>query len=197
MLVVNPTVPARTVKEFVALATARAGKLTYGSSGTNGSLHLGGELLSLAAGIKMVHVPYKGAILSLSDVMGGHIDAMFIAAPAALAQVKSGKVRALAVASRTRAPYLNEVPTFAEAGYPDVKLDSRYGIMVAGATPRESVARLYALFGKVLEMADVRERYAGLGMEAAPLSPQDYATYLREDLAKWRKVAAAAKLQLQ
>src|SRR5262245_60318237 len=125
MLVVNPTVPARSAKEFVALAAARPGKLTYGSSGTNGSLHLGGELLSLAAGIKMVHVPYKGAILSLSDVMGGHIDAMFIAAPAALAQVKSGKVRALAVASRARAPYLPDIPTFAEAGYPEVQLDSR------------------------------------------------------------------------
>src|SRR5262249_8397678 len=161
------------VKEFVALARARPGKLTYGSSGTGGSLHLGGELLALTTGIQIVHVPYKGAILSLTDVMGGHIDAMFIAAPAALAQVKSGKVRSLAMATRERAPYLPDIPTFAEAGYPDVKLDSRYGILVAGATPRELIARLNAAFARVLQMPDVRERYAALGMEAAPNSPQD------------------------
>ena len=197
MLVVNPTVPARTAKEFVALATARPGKLTYGSSGTGGSLHLGGELLSLSTGIKMVHVPYKGAILSLTDVMGGHVDAMFIAAPAALPQVKSGKVRALAVASKVRAPYLPEVPTFAEAGFPELQLDSRYGILTAGATSREVIGRLNAALSKVLQMADVRERYAALGMEAAPTTPQEYADYIRNDIAKWRKVGAAARIQLQ
>ena len=118
LLVVNPTVPAHSLKEFVALAKAHPGKLTYGSSGTGGSLHLGGVLLSLHAGIQMLHVPYKGASLALTDVMGGHVDSMFIAASAALPQIKGGRVRALAVASPHRAAALPEVPTAAEAGFP-------------------------------------------------------------------------------
>jgi tripartite-type tricarboxylate transporter receptor subunit TctC len=197
MLVVNPTVPARTVKEFVVLATARPDKLTYGSSGTGGSLHLGAELLSLTTGIRMVHVPYKGAILALTDVMGGHVDSMFIAAPAALSQVKAGKVRALAVASRRRAPSLPDLPTFAEAGYPGVQLDSRYGILAPAAMPRETIVRLNAAIARALGSAEVRERYAALGLEAAGSTPQEYADYLRDDIAKWRKVVAAAKLQVQ
>jgi len=197
MLVVNPTVPARSVKEFVALAAARPGRLTYGSSGTGGSLHLGGELLSLSTGIRMMHVPYKGAILALTDVMGGHVDSMFVAAPAALPQVQAGKVRALAVASGQRAPYLPDIPTFAESGFPEVRLDSRYGILAPAATPRETIGRLNAAIARALGTAEVRERYAALGMEAAAGTSQEYTSYLRDDIAKWRKVVAAAKLQVQ
>ncbi len=197
MLVVNPAVPARTVKEFVALAKARPGKLTYGSSGAGGSLHLGAELLSLSTGIQMVHVPYKGAILALSDVIGGHVDAMFVAAPAAIPQVKGGKVRALAVASPRRAPALPDIPTFAETGFPGVEVDSRYGILAPAAISREALARLNAGIGTALGAADVRERYTALGMEAAGSTPQEYGSYLRDEIAKWRKVAAAAKLTLQ
>ena len=197
MLVVNPGVPARMVKEFVALARARPGKLTYGSSGSGGSLHMGAELLSLTTGIQMVHVPYKGAILALTDVIGGHVDSMFVAAPAAIPQVKGGKVRALAVASRRRAPALPDLPTFAEAGFPGVEVDSRYGILAPAAMPREAIARLNAGIAKVLGATEVRDRYIALGLEAASSTPQDYGAYLRDDIVKWRKVVAAAKLPLQ
>ncbi len=195
--VVNRSVPAQTVKEFVAVAKARPGKVTYASSGAGGSLHLGAELLSMASGITMVHVPYKGAILALTDVMGGHVDAMFVASAAAIPQIKAGKVRALAVASRRRAPALPDVPTFAEAGFPAVGVDSRYGILAPAATSRDLIGKLNAVMVKALAAADVRERYGVLGLEAASSTPQDYAAYIRDDLAKWRKVIAAAKLTVE
>jgi tripartite-type tricarboxylate transporter receptor subunit TctC len=197
VLVVNPSVPARTVKEYVALARARPGKMTYGSSGTGGSLHMGAVLLALVTGIDMVHVPYKGAILSLTDVMGGHVDSMFIAASAAIPQIKAGRVRALAVTSAQRAPSLPDVPTFAEAGFPAVQVDSRYGVLAPAATPRDIVNRLNAAIVKALASADVRERYAPQGLEPAPSTPQEYQNYIRDDIAKWRKVVAAAKLSAQ
>ena len=197
ILVVNLVVPARTVKEFVALARARPGKLVYGSSGVGGSLHLAAELLSFTTGIRMVHVPYKGAILALTDVIGGHIDAMYVAAPAAIPQVKAGKVRALAVASRRRAPALPEVPTFAEAGFPGVEVDSRYGILAPAATPYDVVARLNAAMVKALGVTEVRERYTAMGMQALSSTPQEYTDYLRNEMVKLRKVVAAAKLPLQ
>jgi tripartite-type tricarboxylate transporter receptor subunit TctC len=197
MLLVNPAVPARTVKEFVALAKTRPGKLTYASSGAGGSLHLGAELLSLTTGIQMVHVPYKGAILALTDVIGGHVDSMFVAAPSAIPQVKGGRVRALAVASQRRAPALPDLPTFAEAGFPGVEVDSRYGILAPAAVPREAITRLNAAIATALGTTEVRERYIALGLEAAGSTPQEYGDYLRDDIVKWRKVVAAAKLPLQ
>jgi tripartite-type tricarboxylate transporter receptor subunit TctC len=197
LFVINPVVPARTVKDFVALARATPGKLAYASSGVGGSLHLGAELLSFTSGIKMVHVPYKGAILALTDVIGGHVDAMFVAGPAAIPQVKAGKVRALAVASRRRAPLLPDLPTFAEAGFPGVEVDSRYGILAPAAMPRESLTRLNAAIVKSLGTPDVRERYVTMGMEAASSTPQEYADHLRDEMVKLKKVVAAAKLPLQ
>ncbi len=196
MLVVNPVVPARTVKEFVALAQATPGKLVYGSSGVGGSLHLAAELLSFSTDIKMVHVPYKGAILGLTDVIGGHVDSMFVAAPAALPQVKAGKVRALAVASRRRMRALPDLPTFAEAGFPGVEVDSRYGILVPAATPRDTIARLNTAIVKGLDNAEMRDRYIAMGMEAVSSKPQEYADHLRNEMVKLRKVVAAAKLPL-
>ncbi|MGZ5114795.1 MAG: tripartite tricarboxylate transporter substrate binding protein [Burkholderiales bacterium] len=193
----NPTVPAKTVKEFVALAKARPGKLTYGSSGSGGSLHLGGELLKLTADIDMVHVPYKGAALALTDVIGGHVDCMFISAPGAIGQITSGKVRALAVASRTRAASLPHVPTFAEAGYRGVEVDTRYGIIAPAATPAATINRLQAAIVKALGTSELRERYHALSLEPSGGTPQEFAAYLRDDIAKWRKVIAAAKLPPQ
>ena len=197
IVVVNQVVPARTVKEFVSLARAAPGKLTYGSSGVGGSLHLAAELLSFTAGIKMVHVPYKGAILALTDVIGGHVDAMFVAAPAAIPQVQAGKVRALAVISRRRAPALAEVPTSAEAGFPGIEVDSRYGILAPAAMPRESLTRLNAAMVKALGAPEVRERYLTMGMDTLSSTPQEYADHLRNEMVKLRKVVAAAKIPLQ
>lgn len=197
LLVVNPTVPARTVKEFIALASSRPGKLTYASSGTGGSLHLAAELLSLTSGILMVHVPYKGAALAITDVIGGHVDSMFVAAPVAIPQIRAGKIRPLAVASRRRARSLADLPTFAEAGFPKIEVDSRYGLLAPAATPREAIAKLNGAIVKGLNLVDLRERYNALGLEAAGSTPQEYSAYLRDEITKWRGVVAAAKLPLQ
>lgn len=196
LLVVNKVVPARTVKAFVALARANPGKLTYGSSGIGGSLHLAGELLSLAAGIRMMHVPYKGALLAVSEVMGGHVDGMFLGASSAVPQVKAGKVRALGVASPRRSRALPEVPTFAEAGYPSVQIDSRFGLAAPAGTPREIITRLNAAMVKGLAAPELRERYAVMGMEAVTNTQQEYSDLLKREIVQLRKVVAAAKLPL-
>ncbi len=196
LLVVNLVVPARTVAELVALARARPGRLTYGSSGVGGSLHLAGELLSSTAGIKMMHVPYKGAVQAMTDVIGGHVDGMFIAASAAIPQVKAGKVRALGVASPRRTTALPDVPTFFEAGYAGVEIDSRFGLVAPAATPREIIARLNTAMVKALSAPDVRERYQAMGMETVTTTPQEYSDQLRNEMVKLRKIVAAAKLPL-
>lgn len=197
IFIVNPTVPAKTVKEFVALAKMKPGKLTHGSSGTGGSLHLGAELFKQTAGIDVVHVPYKGAALALTDVIGGHVDSMFISAPGAIGQIRAGKVRVLAIAASRRARALPEAPTFAEAGYPDVQVDTRYGLLAPANLAPAVLAKLEPAIAKALAASDVREQYNVLSLDAAPLAPQDYANFLREEIQRWRKVVALAKLTPQ
>lgn len=197
ILVVNPTAPVKSVKDFVALAKANPGKLNYASSGAGGSLHLGAELLKQTAGIDMVHVPYKGAALALTDLIGGHVDSMFISAPGAVAQIRAGKVRVVAVASARRARSLPDAPTFAEAGYPEVQVDTRYGLLAPAATPAATIARLEAAIAKALATPEVREQYAALSLEPVASSTQEFAAYLRDEILRWRKVVAAAKLQPQ
>ena len=197
IFVVNPTVPAKSVKEFVALAKANPGKLTHASSGTGGSLHLGAELFKQTAGLNMIHVPYKGAALALTDVIGGHVDSMFISAPGAMAQIRAGKVRVLAIASARRARALPDAPTFAESGYPEVVVAPRNGLLAPAGTPAAIIARLEPAIAKALATPDVREQYAALSLDPAAMSAQDYAAFLRDEILRWRKVVIAAKLQPQ
>ena len=197
IFVVNPTVPARSIKELVALAKSQPGKLNYASSGTGGSLHLGAELFKMTAGINMVHVPYKGAALALTDVIGGHVDSMFISAPGAIVQIKAGKVRVLAVASAKRAQSLPDTPTFGETGMKEVQVDTRYGLVVPAATPAAIIARLQGLVFKAVATAEVRERYAAMSLDPLPTGAQEYMTHLRNEAVRWRKVVAAANLQPQ
>ena len=197
VFVVNPVVPAQSVKAFVALAKSKPGKINYASSGTGGALHLGAEMLKMIAGIDMVHVPYKGAAQALTDVIAGHVDSMFIAAPPAIAQIKAGKVRALAVASAQRAPALPEVPTFQEAGWPNFRVDSRYGLVAPAATPIANINKLNAAIAKAAVSAELKERYAAVGLEPVYSPQPEFAAYIRDDIAKWRKVVAAAGLTPQ
>jgi tripartite-type tricarboxylate transporter receptor subunit TctC len=194
---VNPVVPARTVKEFVAIAKSRKPPMTYASSGLGGTLHLGAEMLKLAAGIDMLHVPYKGASLAMADVIGGHVDVMFISVPPAIPQVKAGKLRALGTASPKRARGLPDVPTFNELGYTDFEVDSKYGLVAPGGTPREIVNKLSASVIKAAQSADLKERYAGLGLEPLSSTPEQYADQVRNAIVRWRKVIAAAKIAPQ
>jgi tripartite-type tricarboxylate transporter receptor subunit TctC len=197
IFVVNPTVPTKNIKEFVALAQANPGKLTHGSSGTGGSLHLGAELFKQTARIDMVHVPYKGASLALTDVIGGHVDSMFISAPGAIAQIKGGKVRVLAIASAKRARALPDAPTFGEAGFPDVQVDTRYGLLAPAALAAAPLAKLEPAIARALATPEVREQFASLSLDPAPMAPQDYAAFLRDEIQRWRKVVTMAKLKPQ
>lgn len=194
---VNPVVPARTLKEFIVVAKARKNALTYASSGTGGSLHLGGEMLKLATGIDMLHVPYKGASLAMADVIGGHVDVMFISVPPAIPQVKAGKLRALATASAQRARSLPDVPTFNELGFADFEVDARYGLVAPAGVPRDILNKLSGAVAKAAQSPDLKERYAALGLEAISSTPEQYADYVRRDIAKWRKVITAAKIKPQ
>jgi tripartite-type tricarboxylate transporter receptor subunit TctC len=148
----------------------------------------------MTARITMTHVPYKGAALALSDVIGGHVDSMFISAPGAIGQIRAGKVRVLAVASARRAQALQDTPTFAEAGFPEVLVDTRYGLLAAAATPAAIVARLQGAIAKALATPEVRERYTALSLDPAPMTAREYAAYLRDDVVRWRKVVKAAGL---
>jgi tripartite-type tricarboxylate transporter receptor subunit TctC len=190
-------VPARTVKELVALVRARPAMLSYASSGTGGSLHLAVELFALTAGVKMLHIPHKGASPALTDVIAGHVDSMFVAAPVAMPHARNARVRVLAVGSAERSARLPDVPTFVESGFPKVVVDSRYGLIAPVATSRETIAKLNAAIGKALGSAEIRKLYDSQELEAATGTPEAYGDLIREEIAKWRGVVAAAKLQLQ
>ena len=194
VLVVNPVVPARSVKELIALARAQPGKLNFASSGTGGSLHLSGELFRQVAGVDMVHVPYKGAAPALTEVIGGHVDSMFVAAPPAIPHIRSGKVRALGVASAQRAPALPDVPTMAEGGLRGFEIASGYGIVVAARTPAALVARLNEAIGKAVSSPEVKERFAAIGLRPETASVAQFTERLHADITRWRQVVSAAKL---
>jgi tripartite-type tricarboxylate transporter receptor subunit TctC len=197
LFVVNPVVPARTVKEFVALARAKPGKLNFASSGAGGTLHLGAELLKQITGIDIVHIPYKGAVPALTDVIAGHVDSMFVAAPPAIPLIKAGKVRALGVASARRSPALPEVPTFDESGYPKFEVDARYGIVAPANTPAAVIGKLNDAVAKAAASSDIKDKFAAFGLAPLHTLASEYTSYLRADVAKWRKVVAAAKLPPQ
>jgi len=197
LFVVNPVVPARTVKEFVALARSKPGKLNFASSGAGGTLHLGAELLKQITGIDIVHIPYKGAVPALTDVIAGHVDSMFVAAPPAIPLIRAGKVRVLGVASAKRSPALPDAPTFDEAGYRSFEVDARYGIVAPAPTPPAVIGRLNDAIAKAAASSDIKEKFAAFGLAPLHTPASDYATYLRADVAKWRKVVTAAKLPPQ
>jgi tripartite-type tricarboxylate transporter receptor subunit TctC len=157
-LVVNPTLPARSVKELVALARARPGQINFASSGTGGPMHLCGELLKLSAGIDIVHVPYKGGGPALNDVIGGQIEMTFIGAPASMPHIRSGRLRVLAVSTVKRVTALPEAPTVAESGYPGFDVGALYAVLAPAATPAAIVNRLSGELARIVGQRDIRDR---------------------------------------
>src|SRR5687768_12589638 len=158
LIVLHPSMPAKTLKEFVALAKSRPGQITFGSAGIGGTLHFGIEMLQREAGVKLTHVPFKGAGPAVTDLVGGQINGMFVDLPVILPYVKSGKVRAIAVTSRERSQYAPEVPTTKEAGYPGVEMTNCYGLLVPAKTPKDIVAKLHDAIVKAVATPAVRER---------------------------------------
>ncbi|MGZ8156218.1 MAG: Bug family tripartite tricarboxylate transporter substrate binding protein [Burkholderiales bacterium] len=192
VLVAHPSVSAKNLKELIALAKSQPGKLNYASASIASVGHLTGELLNELAGIKMMHVAYKGSGQAVTDLLGGHIQLMFSGFSSTLPHIKSGKLRALAQTGEKRSPALPDVPTIAESGFPKFEATAWYGVHTPAKTPKAIVNRLNAELVKALKQPDVRDRLGGLGFEIAASTPDYYANYIRSEIKKWEKVVKAS-----
>ena len=186
--VVHPSVKALSVKELIALAKARPDLLNYSSSGNGAPSHLAGEMFKSAAGVGMVHVPYKGAGPAVDDLLAGQIQLMFAPIVAVLPQVKAGRLRALAVTSSARSAAAPEVPTLAESGLPGYEISSWFGLFAPAGTPPAVVDRLYRESAKALQSADVRERFAQEGAEPVGSTPAEFGGYVKSEFAKYGRI---------
>jgi tripartite-type tricarboxylate transporter receptor subunit TctC len=197
VMVVHPGVPAKNVKELIALAKANPGKLNFGSSGTGGSNHLAGELFNAMAGVKMVHIPYKGNAGALTDIVGGHLDVVYNGVTSAIALVKSGKLRPLAVTSLQRTPALPDVPTLNESGLKGFEAVAWNGLTAPAKTPRDVILKINADVLKVISSPELKERLKAEGSDPVGNSPEQFATYLRDEIAKWAKVIKFAGVKAE
>jgi tripartite-type tricarboxylate transporter receptor subunit TctC len=197
VLVVHPSVPVKSVKEFIALAKARPNQVVYASFGVGGVSHFGAELFSHMAGIKMVHVPYKGSGPSTVDLLAGHVMTSFDTMQNGLPYVRAGRFRALGVASLKRSAAAPEIPTIAEGGLTGFEVGTTFGLMLQAAAPRDIVMKLNAEMRRVLALPDVRQMMTSVGSEVVPSSPEEFAAYIREGMTKWAKVAREADIKAQ
>ena len=188
LLATNPSVPARTVKEFVALAKARPGKLSYGSSGIGSTMHLGAALLQSMAGLDMVHVPYKGGGPAIADAVSGQTDFVFTNPVGVLSQVKAGKLNALAVTSKKRLAILPDVPTFEESGYPGLLSSTMYGLLGPAGLLRDVVMKLNAAVVAAVARKELAGHLVELGYEMESNTPEQFAAFLRDDAAQWLRL---------
>jgi tripartite-type tricarboxylate transporter receptor subunit TctC len=187
VLVVNPDLPVKSVPELIAYAKANPGKLNFASSGSGTSIHLSGELFKAMTGVQMTHVPYKGSAPALTDLIGGQVQLMFDNLPSSLAFIKAGKLRALAVTSKTRAPALPDVPTVAEF-IPGFEASSWFGILAPAGTPPDILAKINGEVAKWLATADAKEKLTAQGANVAGGTPEDFAKHIQAETAKWAKV---------
>jgi tripartite-type tricarboxylate transporter receptor subunit TctC len=192
VLIAHPSVAARNATELVALAKARPGALTYGTGGSGTSEHLSAEMFKSAAGVDLLHVPYKGGSAVLTDLIGGQISVMFVNQISAVPLVKSGKVRALAVASEKRSPALPEVATFIEQGFPDFRVSVWWGVMGPANTPKEIVARLNQEIVAALASAEMKERLEALTAQPIGGTPEQFAAFFADELVRWARVVQAS-----
>lgn len=188
VLIVHPSLPVRSVKELVALAKAKPRALNYASGGVGSAIHLAMELFQSAAGIDVVHIPYKGAGPALTDVLGGQVLMMFVTPPPAVGYIKTGRLRPLGTSSPKRLTVLPDVPTIAESGYPGFEVNNWYGLLAPASTPNDVVARLNGAVNAILAMPDVKERIAALGAEPAPGTPEQFAARVRKEVQSWTQV---------
>jgi tripartite-type tricarboxylate transporter receptor subunit TctC len=191
MLVVNPGLAAKSVKELVALAKAKPGQLNYGSGGVGTGTHLGVELFKLSAGVDIVHVPYKGTGQALTSVIGAQVQMMLSSMLPAVPHVKAGRLRGLAVSSAKRSGIYPDMPTLAESGLPGFETTSWHGVLVPARTPKPLANRIHAELVKTLNQPDVKAIFAGQGMDVVASSPQEFTAYIRGETAKWTKVVKA------
>ena len=197
VLVVHPSVPAKTVKELVQLARKNPGKLNYGSGGIGTTTHLAPELLKSLEKINIVHIPYKGSGLALIGLASGQVDMEILAVPAAVGQINAGRVRALAVLSPQRATQLPNVPTAKESGYPDFDISVWYGILAPTGTPREIISRLNAELNKVVSAPDMKEKFLVNGVDPLGGTPEQFAEFIRSESLRFGKVIKEAGIRAE
>jgi tripartite-type tricarboxylate transporter receptor subunit TctC len=197
VLVLHPSVAAKSVKELIALAKAKPGALNCGSSGVGGAGHLALELFNLQAGVNITHIPYKGGGPAIIDLLGGNIQLIFATAASAVGHIKSGKIRALAVTTLKRSPLVPDLPTVAETGLPGFEANNWYGILVPARTPRAIIMRLNKDVSTALLTPDIKEILFKQGLDSAPESPEAFGAYIKSELVKWAKVVKAAGLKAE
>jgi tripartite-type tricarboxylate transporter receptor subunit TctC len=195
VLVVHPSLPAKSVKELIALARTRGGEINFGSAG-NGSLpHMSGELFNTMSGIRMVHIPYKGSGAAITDVLGGRVPVYFMNILQSLQLIKAGKLRALGVTTPERSPIAPALPTIAEGGLAGFDMTNWYGMLVPAATPRDVIAKLQAETRRILELPELKERLAQDGMTVVASTPGEFADFLKRETTKYERVIATAGIK--
>lgn len=197
MLVVHPGVPAKNMQEFLAYARANPGKLRYGTPGAGTTPQLSAVMFSTMANVKMLEVPYKSSAQMTTDLIGGHIDLMFLNPAAVLPHVKSGALRAIAVTSPSRQPYAPDVPTVAESGVPGFEVSSWYGLFAPAGTPPAVVAKVNADLLRIMSQPDVREQFISRGDEPFAGTPDQAGNYLKGEIAKWNRVIRSAGIKVE
>ncbi len=189
VIVAHPSLPVKTVKDLIALAKARPGELNFGSPNIGSPNHLAMELFKTMAKVNMLHIPYKGGSGQMvGDLMAGHVQLASMGFPPAIPQIKAGRLRAIAVTGAKRSPLLSEVPTVSEAGLPGFDVSSWYGLFGPAGLSKNIITKVNGDTAALLALADVKERLAGLGAEPAPMSPEEFGRYVREEISKWAKV---------
>ncbi len=195
VFVVNPVVPARTPRELIALAKSKPGVLNFGTSGTGSSNHLAGELFNTMAGVKIVHVPYKGSPPALIDLVGGHVDLAVTTLTSAVGLIKAEKVRAIAVTSLKRSGSMPEIPTLDESGLQGFQADAWNGVSAPARTSKDIINKINADVAKVLQAPDVVEKFRNEGADPAGMTPEQFAAFVRDEMAKWSKVIKLAGIK--
>ncbi len=196
VLLLHPSVPARSLKEFIALTKANPGKFNYGSSGIGATQHMTSELFAMTTGTRIVHVPYRGGAPAMTDLVTGQIDFMFTPAPNSIAQLQAGKVRGIAVTSLKRSGVLPDLPTMDESGLRGFELLGWIGLLAPAGTPPQVITRLNGEVQKMLA-GDLKAKLADLGLDTAGGSPEQFAAFIRKDIAKYGKIVKAAKIPPQ
>jgi tripartite-type tricarboxylate transporter receptor subunit TctC len=197
VLVVHPSVAANNLQELIALAKSKPGQLNYASASTGGPLHLAGELFNMMAGVKTQHIPYKGAGSALTDLMGGQVQMFFSPTDIAIPQIKSGRLKPLAISGKARSSALPQVPTFAEGGLPDFAVKNWFGILAPAGTPRPIIDKLAAEIGRIRSMPDFKERLVSQGMEPFATTPDQFTALLKSELALYGKIIKTANIKLE
>ena len=196
VLVLHPSVPAKTVKEFIAVAKARPGKLNFASTGNGTSQHLSAELFKFMAGLDMVHIPYKGTAPALTELVAGQVDLAFENMPALIPHIQAGRLRALAVTTTKRSAVMPELPTIAEAALPGYDASVWFGVFAPAGTPRPVIDRLHGEILKALQTQDLKSRMVAMGTDVSGMGPDDFSAYVRKEIPKWANLVIAAGVKV-